>query len=130
MKAYSQDMREQVVKAVEQGVEYKQIVRVMGVSLATIGRYIKQYRETGQVRAKAIPGRPSKKIVPLQAGLAAQVQLYPDATLAQHAQYWQQSQGMQVSASSVGRALKRMRITRKKSHSEPRSRMKRHAGRG
>jgi len=50
----------------------------------------------------------------LQAGLAAQLQRFPDATLQQHAQYWEQRQGMQVSRWTVGRAIKRMGVTRKK----------------
>jgi transposase len=103
-----------VLRAADQGMAHKEIARVLAVSLATLGRYLKQRRDMGQVRAKAIPGRPSKKMAALQAGLADQVQRFPDATLEQHAHYWEQQQGMQVSRWSVGRALKRMGLTRKK----------------
>ena len=106
MKAYSQDLRERVLRAVDQGIPRSEIVRVLGVSLATIGRYLKRRREKGHVRPKAIPGRPSKKIKPLQAGLQAQLEAFPDATLAQHCQYWQQTQRMQVSRWSMSRAIK------------------------
>ena len=92
----------------------KEIVRALGVSLATIGRYLKQRRETGHVQPKAIPGRPSKKIQPLQAGLLGQLEAFPDATLAQHCQYWEQTQGMQVSRWSMSRAIQRLNWTRKK----------------
>ena len=61
MKAYSPDLRERVLRAADQGMSHQEIVRVLGVSLATIGRYLKQRRETGQVRAKAIPGRLSRE---------------------------------------------------------------------
>ena len=64
MKAYSQDLRERVLRAVDQGIARSEIVRVLGVSLATIGRYLKQRRETGHVPPKANPGPPSKKIKP------------------------------------------------------------------
>ena len=114
MKAYSPDLRERVLRAVDQGIPRSEIVRVLGVSLSTIGRYLKQRRETGHVRPKAIPGRPSKKIKPLQAGLQAQLEAFPDATLAQHCQYWEQSQGVQVSRWSMSRAIKRLDWTRKK----------------
>src|SRR5258708_38949276 len=102
MKAYSQDLRERVLRAADQGMAHQEIVRVLGVSLATIGRYLKQRRETGQVRAKAIPGRPCKKMQALQAGLDAQLRAFPDATLQQHPRYWQQSQAMHHSRCSVG----------------------------
>ena len=52
MKAYSQDMRECVLRAVDQGIPRSEMVRVLGVSLASIGRYLKQHRETGQVQPR------------------------------------------------------------------------------
>ncbi len=121
MKAYSPDLRERVLRAVDQGIPRSEIVRVLGVSLSTIGRYLRQRRETGHVRPKAIPGRPSKKIKPLQAGLQGQLEAFPDATLAQHCQYWEQSQGMQVSRWSMSRAIKRLNVTRKKPSGQKRS---------
>lgn len=124
MKAYTQDLRERVLRTADQGMPHQDIVRVLGVSLATIGRYLKQRRETGQVRAKTIPGRPSKKMEALQAGLEAQLRAFPDASLEQHAHSWQQSQGMQVSRWSVGRVIKRMGWTRKKRRWEPANAMK------
>src|SRR6266571_5926291 len=126
MKAYSADLRERVLRAVDQGIPRREIVRVLGVSLATIGRYLKQRRETGHVRPKAIPGRPSKKIRPLQAGMQEQLSAYPDATLAQHCQYWEQSTGMQVSRWSMSRAINKLNWTRKKRHSGRRNGMKEH----
>src|SRR6266566_707605 len=126
MKAYSPDLRERVLRAVDQGIPRSEIVRVLGVSLATIGRYLKQRRETGHVHPKGIPGRPSRKIKPLQAGLQAQLEAFPDATLAQHCQYWEQRQGVQVSRWSMSRAIKRLDWTRKKRRSGHRNATKRH----
>jgi transposase len=114
MKAYSADLRERVLRAADRGMARREIVKVLGVSLATIGRYLKQRREMGHVKARSIPGRPSEKMAALQARLTDQLQRVPDATLQQHAQYWQQTQGMPVSRWSVGRAIKRIGWTRKK----------------
>lgn len=130
MKAYSQDLRERVLRAVDQGMPRREIVRVLGVGAATIGRYLKQQREQGHVRPKAIPGRPSKKIQPLQAGLEDQLQACPDATLAHHCEDWEQNQGMRVSRWSMSRAIKRMGWTRKNSHWEPPSATKKLAPHG
>lgn len=65
MKAYSQDLRERVVRAVDQGYKQTDIIKLFGVSRATIKRYLKQRRETGHVKKKPIPGRPAKKGSPL-----------------------------------------------------------------
>lgn len=89
MKAYSADLREKVLRAVDQGYPRNEIIQLFGVSRATIKRYLKQRRETGEVRVRPIPGRPSKKYAPLQAGLVAQLQTYPDATLEMHCQIWE-----------------------------------------
>jgi transposase len=61
MKAYSQDLRERVLRAVDQGYPRTEIVQLFGISLSTLKRYLKQRREEGHVRPKAIPGRPPQK---------------------------------------------------------------------
>lgn len=55
---------------------------------------------------RPIPGRPSKKIAPLQA--------YPDATLESYCQLWEQEHGLLVSTTTMGRAIRRVGWTRKK----------------
>jgi len=62
MKAYSVDLRAKVLRAVDQGYAREEIVKLLGISQATIKRYLKQRRETGDVAPKAIPGRPRKQI--------------------------------------------------------------------
>jgi transposase len=60
MKAYSQDLRERVLRAVDQGYPRTEIVQLFGISLSTLKRYLKQRREEGHVQPKAIPCRPQK----------------------------------------------------------------------
>jgi transposase len=62
MKAYSPDLREHILRAVDQGYQRTDIIKVFGVSRATIKRYLKQRRETGIVQAKPHPGRPPQEI--------------------------------------------------------------------
>ena len=119
MKAYSEDLRERVVRAVDQGKSRKEIVSLFGVSLATLKRYLKQRRETGSLKPRAIPGRPAKKSGSLRAGLLAQLQTHPDATLERHCKLWEQAQGVRVSPRTMGRAIKQVGWTRKKSPWQP-----------
>ena len=114
MRAYSQDLRQRILQAVDQGKPRAEIIKTFNVSRATIKRYLKRRRETGEVRVKAIPGRPSKKGAALQAGLLSQLEVYPDATLAEHCQLWETSQGIQVSSATMSRAIQRLDWTRKK----------------
>jgi transposase len=114
MKAYSQDLRERVVQAVDQGYKRTDIIKLFGVSRATIKRYLKQRRETGHWQRKSIPGRPSKKGAPLLASLVAQLETHPDTTLEMHCDLWEQTSGVRVSTSTMSRATRRIGWTRKK----------------
>ena len=49
MKAYSQDLRQRVLRAVDAGQTQAEIAKTFAVSVATIKRYLKQRRETGHV---------------------------------------------------------------------------------
>src|SRR5947209_4783901 len=88
MRAYSQDLRQRILHAVDQGKPRAEIIKTFEVSRATIKRYLKLRRETGDVKPKAIPGRPSKKGLALLARLQSQLDAYPDATLEEHCQVW------------------------------------------
>ena len=114
MKAYSVDLRAKVLHAVDQGYAREEIVKVLGVSQATIKRYLKQRRETGEVTPKRIPGRPPKKLGPLQAELVAQLQAHNDLGLEDQCRLWEESHGVRVSTATMSRAIKRVGWTRKK----------------
>ena len=107
------------MRAVDHGKPRKQIVEALGVSLATIKRYVKQRREQGHVRPKAIPGRVPIKRQPLAAGLEPQLPAYPDATLERHGELGEQVHGQQVSRWTMSRAIKQLGWTRKKSRWQP-----------
>jgi len=115
MKAYSQDVRERVLRAVDQGYPRAEIVQLFGISLSTLKRYLKQRLEEGHVRPKAIPGRPPKKRAQVEAGVLPQLQAHDDATLEHHCALWEQAHGERVSRWTMSRAIKRLGWTRKKS---------------
>jgi transposase len=117
MKAYSQDLRERVLRAVDLGRPRAEVMQLFGVSLATIKRYLKQRREEGHMRPKAIPGRPPKKRAQVEADVLPQLQAHDDATLEQHSAMWEQTHGERVSRWTMSRAIKRLGWTQKKSRS-------------
>jgi transposase len=108
------DLREKVLRAVDQGYRRQDIIKLLGVSRATIKRYLKQRRETGSVAPKAIPGRAPEKLGLLQTDLVAQLQAHDDVSLEEHCRLWEQSHGVRVSISTMSRAIKRVGWTRKK----------------
>jgi transposase len=114
MRAYSYDLRLRVLHAVDQGKSRAEIIKTFDVSRATIKRYLKLRRETGDVKPKAIPGRPAEKGAALQAGLLPQLEANPDATLVEHCQFWEATHGIQVSSATMSRAIQHLNWTRKK----------------
>jgi len=125
MKAYSSDLRERVVRAVDEGKSRDEISKMLGVSRSTIKRYLKQRKEEGDLAPKAIPGRPAKKRDAVCADLLPQLEANPSATLEEHCQMWKTEHGQEVSAKTIGRAIKQLGWTRKKSRWWPPSATKR-----
>lgn len=77
MRAHSQDLRQRALRAVDEGKSRAEIIERFQVSRATIKRYVKQRRETGNVRPRPIPGRPNVKGRALQAQLGRQLEAHP-----------------------------------------------------
>ncbi len=125
MKAYSQDLRERIVKSVEEGKSRREVSRVFQVSLSTVKRYLKQSFEEGHLQPKPIPGRPAHKEAALQAKLQAQLEAKPDATLVEHCEHWGAQEGMKVSPSTMSRVILRLRFTRKKNTRSKRKKRRR-----
>jgi len=114
MKAYSQDLRRRVLRAIDQGKSQVEVADTFAISTATIKRYLKARRERGHVLPKTIPGRPSVKGAALEAGLVEQLRVHPDATREQHCQLWEATHGVKVSPASITRARQALGWTRKK----------------
>jgi transposase len=105
MRAYSQELRDQVLCAVDDGIARTDIIARFHVSRATIKRYLKQRRETGNVLPRPIPGRPPKKQAALLIGMQALLEAHPEASQREYCQWWETENGMQVSRTSMSRAI-------------------------
>jgi transposase len=123
MKAYSLDLRERIVQAAEQGQPLTVVARRFAVGRSTVQRYLTRARRTQQLAPKPIPGRPAT--IPSEAhwALEEQVHASPDATLAEHCDAWEKTQGIRVSVATMCRALQRINWPRKKRLCGPASRI-------
>lgn len=114
MRAYSMDLREHVVAAVQAGRRRGEVAVVFGISLRTVERYLQRQQRTGDLRPKPFPGR-RREIPPEQEErLTAQLQAQPTATLEHHCVVWGETTGVWVSATTMYRAIKRLGWTWKK----------------
>lgn len=114
MRAYSIDLRQRVLHAIDHGTSRAEVATLFQVSLSTIKRYLKQRQVSGHLARKPVPGRPSRYGAALDAELPAQLTAHDDATLEQHCQLWEQTHGQRVSPATMSRAIARLGWTRKK----------------
>ena len=112
MRAYSNDLRERIVAAVERGEQsIRLIARLFSVSLSCVVRLLQHQRRTGSVQPKPHGGVPPRKLdAAADARLLELVAAQPDATLAE----LRDRLGIRCSLMTIARALQRHKITRKK----------------
>src|SRR5947209_11346708 len=112
MRAYSNDLRERLVAAVERG-EYsmRQIADLFSVSLSCLVRLLQHQRRTGSVQPKPHAGVPARKLdAAAEARLLELVREQPDATLSE----LRDRLAIPCCLMTIARALQRLKITRKK----------------
>jgi transposase len=101
-----------VLRAVDEGQARAEIIERFQVSRATIKRYVKQQRETGNVLQRPIPGRPPRIGTALQRGVQELLEAHPDASQNDYCQWWEAEHGMPVSRASMSRAIHAIGWTR------------------
>ena len=114
MRAYSEDLRARVVRAVEQGKQPREVAKIFDMSITSVRRFVRQKRKQGHLRSQLPPGRPRTLSVEHEAALTEQVKVHQDASLKEHTKLLEEATGQQVSLMTVQRTLLRLGITRKK----------------
>lgn len=116
MKPYSVDLRERVLAAIDRGMPRSEVVTTFNVGLASLKRWLSSRRDTGDFRPRPPTGGPEATFTPaLDDELRAQVVAFPDATLPQHAERWNATHQPHISHWTIGRAIRRLGLSRKKS---------------
>ena len=115
MKAYSEDLRERVIGAVERGERREEVAARFEVSVPTIERWLRLQRETGSLAPKPVPGPAAVKTEAVMAALPERLVEHADATLDEHCAWWREASGVAVSTATMSRALTRLGWSRKKS---------------
>jgi transposase len=114
--SYSEDLRKLAVLQYEHSQETRvAISKRFHIGIATLGRWIRQYREVGTFRRRPRSGGRGATITPERHDLLMSIVLHnPDYTLAEFAAEAERAFGVPVSVGMVFRALRSAAITRKK----------------
>jgi transposase len=121
MNAYSEDLRKKIVQALRRGMGKSQAARTFSVSLSSIKRYAKMAEEGRSLAPKKRPGSKPKLDERSRRLLRADLEERPFFTLQQRCEYLKAVASVEVSRSTVCRAIKRMEATRKKGVDRPKN---------
>ncbi len=119
-RAYSQDLRERVVAAVQAGQSCRQAAATFGLGVATVVKWAQRYRATGRIAAKPRGGSTVRALVDVRDWLLERVAAEPHITTRALAAELA-GRGKVVSHVSVWNMLRRERLTHKKNRARQRA---------
>ena len=126
MQAYSQDLRERVLRAVERGERPTEIARRYEVSRMWVYQVAKRLQATGERTSHQVGGYRRSRVADMQPTLLEWLRLEPDLTLAQLCERLA-GQGVQIKAAALWHQLDKWGLSFKKNAARQRARSARRA---
>ena len=113
--AYSQDLRERVIDAVEkEGMSRRAAARRFGVSESAAVKWLQRYQETGHRQPVGTGGHRPSKLKPHRGFIEAALKDKPDSTLEALGRRLLAERGVKADTGMLSRFLRREGITLKK----------------
>lgn len=122
-KPYSQDLRQRVIAAVDTGTGAYVAAPLFRVSVSYVYKALIRRRATGEVTARPSGGGPKPKLAPHDDALRARIAAEPDITLCELRAWLLAEHKVEVSIGCLWNRLRHLKLTLKKSHSAPPSRI-------
>lgn len=121
--AYSQDLRDRVLAAVDGGMRVREVAPLFRVSISYIYKALERRSATGETRASARGGPQRPPVLSgHEAALLTHLRGHPDATLAELRRWLFETRGVSISVGALWNGLERLGWTLKKSRSTLQSR--------
>jgi len=116
MRAYSLDLRQKVVAAVERGDStIEEVASTFGVGQTFVKKMLRQHRETGDLSPRPHGGGQTPRLSARHLKLLrSEVARSPDKTAEALRDHLEERGGVSVSRPTVSRALSRLGLSRKK----------------
>ena len=127
MQAYSQDLRERVLRALDRGDRPTEIARRFEVSRVWVYQVRDRVQETGERGSFQIGGHRRSRLAEMEPVLRAWIATEPDLTLAELQQRLMQ-QGVSIKIGALWHQLNQWNLTFKTNAARQRARARRRAG--
>jgi transposase len=119
VKAYSVDLRQKIVDAIERGMPKTQAARTFGIGISTVKRYATKAEKGEPLEPAKAPGKRPKMDERVSKLLEEDLKERPFVTLRERCEYVEAISGVSVSRSTMCRAIARIGSTRKKGGEQP-----------
>jgi transposase len=133
-KPYSQDLRERVFAAADDGEPVGRIATMLRVSVSDVSKVLSRRRLTGQMEARPQRCHVVPKLSELYPAILSQVTSHPDATIAELRAWLLETHKVSASTGLMNKTLTALDLTFKKNPSTPPSKrertLPRHASNG
>jgi transposase len=113
-KAYSQDLRERVFAAADEGQRVGQIAAMLRVSVSYVSKVLSRRRQTGMTTALPQRCHVPRKLAGLEDAIRARVRAFPDATLTELGGWLEQTYCVRASTGLLCKTLTQLDLTYKK----------------
>ena len=118
MKAFSLDLRERIIDAVESGeFSQAQVSELFHVSLSFVEKLWHLHRTSADIAPKLYTPGPHRVLAPYGAWIRAAITAQPDLTLEELCEQFEEERGVHVHPSMMWRELERLKLPLKKSRS-------------
>ncbi len=121
MAAYSQDLRDRVLNALERGERPVDIARRLEVSRIWVYQVRARFRDSGERSSRKVGGYRRSRVADQQEQLRAWIKAEPDLTLAELCQRLAR-QGIEIKVPALWHQLDKWGLTYKKNRSRQRAR--------
>jgi transposase len=119
-KSYSQDLRERVFAAADDGEPLGRIATMLRVSVSYVSKVLSRRRLTGQRTARPQTCHVAPRLSGLHAAILAQVSSHPDATIAELRAWLLETHQISASTGLMNKTLTALDLTYKKTYGPPR----------
>jgi len=126
MQAYSQDLRDRVLRAVQRGESPTGIAKRLEVSRVWVYQVAQRHRQTGRNASLPVGGYRRSKVAHLQATIRGWLKAEPDLTLAELCERIA-GRGVQIKAAGLWYQLNKWGLSFKKNRARQRARASRRA---
>ena len=116
-RAYSQDLRERVLAAADDGEPVGRIATLLRVSVSYVSKVLSRRQRTGQTTALPQRCHLPRRLAALQGAIEAQVTSHPDATIAELRAWLAETHKVSASTGLMWKTLAALDLTVKKSRS-------------